>query len=888
MMRVEKLPNSHEDHGGCRSVGSNVHPSSQSKKMSIGIVVDSAQKLRHGAGLGAKSSEPIVYHRKQISKTSVQGVPEKQDSIGPDLGKETHLPEQERLPPWISPKDKSPALKTLNHENQASTSYFGAKYKLNGFPPTDFAMPFTDHDASNSSKSKSHCLKAVNCETTHQSAEEAVPEEIVIDDKSIDRPCNALKMKLLDVLGPDTLPDEDQLIESRDQTRKTRSILGDHVNNQKTDSKKVEKNDTWPDKDQLIDNQDQTIKTGSVSGYRVNNQKTDSKEVQKNVNGASGNQAEPRFERNTNDAAFKYWMNSDPIETDSESPNNISKRPVTRSCIRKKAALKSLPKKAVNGLSYSYQQKNKNGTVKSEGNTRSKAPKRTSFLSSEKEMEIKGARNEPHKISFFDKTDSNTKASTYTKRSTLPLDKTPGLRDKSEDSQHDSPLNDREQDIPESRVQQKGYHQNTPPDKSPSLGTGRDRPQHNLPNDKEHSIPEVGTQHIGFKFTFAKKGESSADKSIHAKHYEALHEGFSNAAAEKISDPHENSQSPKLRARTLDESISPGTAGKSDHIRRHYTAAVMEEKTFMGVKISNFGDWHASKPGCNSSQVSTESSDDTRELEVECSATEDSPPTLGKWKSALNDCSTGSSEDNSLVGVRSNSVGEKEIMSSPEVATRSPNLFPRGGKRPRYQRANKVDKFSEASPPPNDSRYEEDDALFGTSLQDEDDSLSRVVTLLAVALKKLESKVKSATRKKSSEILHSTAEGLHLQMQNVKSRIQKDIEKVTCIGKSKRKHMETLFDEQQEQFKILHDNFKKALCQHIQDTVSTIEGMETDQAELRGSLEKQKVSHKKILLQVEEEMGSQLNDAHRRITNVHQVANEKLMQLKYVISECLK
>lgn len=53
--------------------------------------------------------------------------------------------------------------------------------------------------------------------------------------------------------------------------------------------------------------------------------------------------------------------------------------------------------------------------------------------------------------------------------------------------------------------------------------------------------------------------------------------------------------------------------------------------------------------------------------------------------------------------------------------------------------------------------------------------LDRAVELLALELGKLQSKLKSMTSQKSSEILKSVAEEIHLQLQNVHSQIQTDM-----------------------------------------------------------------------------------------------------------------
>ncbi|KAJ1397986.1 hypothetical protein SESBI_31467 [Sesbania bispinosa] len=165
------------------------------------------------------------------------------------------------------------------------------------------------------------------------------------------------------------------------------------------------------------------------------------------------------------------------------------------------------------------------------------------------------------------------------------------------------------------------------------------------------------------------------------------------------------------------------------------------------------------------------------------------------------------------------------------------------------------------------------------------DGFVRAVELFALELGKLKSKLKSMTSQKSSEILKSVAEHIHLQLQDVHSQIQTDIGKLTNLSKSKRKWLETRFEgdlspfvsfltfsssnkivEQQKELGLIYDRFKEEVNLHLQDCRSTVEDLEADQIEIKGALEKQRVAHKKLLSQVEEAVEIQLNDAQRKIT----------------------
>lgn len=54
-------------------------------------------------------------------------------------------------------------------------------------------------------------------------------------------------------------------------------------------------------------------------------------------------------------------------------------------------------------------------------------------------------------------------------------------------------------------------------------------------------------------------------------------------------------------------------------------------------------------------------------------------------------------------------------------------------------------------------------------------SFLSAITLIALALERVKSKIKLLTSKKSAEVLMSVAEGIHLQLQNAESHIQRDV-----------------------------------------------------------------------------------------------------------------
>ncbi|VAH40047.1 unnamed protein product [Triticum turgidum subsp. durum] len=168
-----------------------------------------------------------------------------------------------------------------------------------------------------------------------------------------------------------------------------------------------------------------------------------------------------------------------------------------------------------------------------------------------------------------------------------------------------------------------------------------------------------------------------------------------------------------------------------------------------------------------------------------------------------------------------------------------------------------------------------------------DDYLNRAFDELLLVLGRFQTKIKSETRNRSSEILVGTGEIIRQHLEGVEVQMQDDVDKLVNAGKSKRKRLNSTFEEQQEQLRVLHEKFKEEVNQQLLGCKNSLEEFEAYHAELKGVAEKQKASHKKLLQQAESRVGSQLNDAEIKIAKVQKRARKKMNGLKHVLKELI-
>nr|CAB3446040.1 unnamed protein product [Digitaria exilis] len=165
--------------------------------------------------------------------------------------------------------------------------------------------------------------------------------------------------------------------------------------------------------------------------------------------------------------------------------------------------------------------------------------------------------------------------------------------------------------------------------------------------------------------------------------------------------------------------------------------------------------------------------------------------------------------------------------------------------------------------------------------------LTRAFDQLIVVLGRFQTKIKSETSKKSSEILTATGEIIREHLEGVEVQMQADVDKLINLGKSKRKRLESTFEEQQEKLRILHEKFKEEVNKQLLDCRTSLEDFESYHAELKGVSDKQKSSHKKLLVNAEKTVGAQLNDAEVKIAEVQKRARKRMNGLKYVLKELI-
>ncbi|XP_074580696.1 meiosis-specific protein PAIR3-like [Curcuma longa] len=164
-------------------------------------------------------------------------------------------------------------------------------------------------------------------------------------------------------------------------------------------------------------------------------------------------------------------------------------------------------------------------------------------------------------------------------------------------------------------------------------------------------------------------------------------------------------------------------------------------------------------------------------------------------------------------------------------------------------------------------------------------SLASVMCQLASVLKEFKFKLRSQISKTRSEILSAAGEKIHSQLERAQSLIEEDLGNFLNIGKSKMKSMESKFDEQNERLRFIHNTFKEEVGQHLLGCKNTIEEIEAYKAELKVGLDRQKAAHRKFLLQVQEEIESQLHDAETKLAAIHQEANKHMNGLSLIVKE---
>ncbi|KAL5539854.1 hypothetical protein UlMin_045475 [Ulmus minor] len=838
---------------GCWSFGSINHPSSQSRKISVGILVDSlpkrtsvASKKGANAGLNAEGVKSDIGN-------SIRGK-NKVDEV--TVTKTTKLKEatEPANSPWIT--TRSFHQKASNSEapsaQQTSNLPAGARQcKHDGAKDaalTSSVQPFANKTSVSQSDDGSQ--GKINVITYERKGRKDTTSDRIQDfafanmrgdtvNTAEKGRTESLRLKLQEILGTVSSPNA-------------------HISQPPA----PELGATSLNKEQEFDQVDDPV---------VKPRHSSDKSVQK-FNQPHVSIVKPRLNSDTivkprqnSDTIVKPRQKSDTIETDSESPDCKVRRTVTGPLTRQRALTKAQNKSKTRGRP-SYNLKNPENHAFCFGEGLPERPNvnvsHNASMSTQKKSEKKNSGNEQHKI-FLPKRNKADKSQQATHRAetTLPAQETTSLGKKMGDLQSFLSKREREhleleKDIPK---------RNSP--ESP-LSNERDHPQGHFdsPETVEHQ-------------------EDMETPSLRPL------EKISTQTLNNLVNPQDDIQSPTFGFKTPVSVSSPSSTPETDKTEHDVSSPTLAERKFNVGKIRGFEtlqtsklDWH------NNSQ--TELFDDVEEFN-ETPTRKHAPSMEEQDEEAC--LSESSSEERQA---ESSEVGSPTIDGFnrcregdtlfPETRTAEKlNFKLRPTKRLRNNGSTVA--MNDISPrSPSFKGTGESCRTAKASENKEVDGLTRAVELLAMELEKLKCKINSATSKKSSEVMISVAEDIHMRLKNAEAQIQADMGKMTNLSKLKRKRLETRFEEQEEQLKLIHEKFKEQINEHLQDCKSTFEGLEAEQLDLKGAAEKRKTSHKRLLLQVEGAIESQLNDAERKITGIHELAREKMAQLKQIVSLCLK
>ncbi|XP_038902844.1 meiosis-specific protein ASY3 isoform X2 [Benincasa hispida] len=786
--KVGWQPNLRDDPlSDCRSFGSNCHPSSQSRKISIGIMVESPTNGKCRSTKELKSMVPNAEVLFSRLENSTKGNWKEKDTrtFGTNVKSKLSEAPQQCTSPWVSTRSLKRNAPLMDIPSGAERMFHspttcGRQNKGHGLkepPATCSVRSFANQSSMlKSGNSKEKNFDEANCQmegvrdTTNEKLHEFAfatmtevrSDKMVIEDqanKSENR-TETLKMKLWEILGTVSVPN-DQHSECQNHEQDVNQLITEEIVVQK------------------------------------------------------------------HERAVRFKNNSDTIETDSENSGQTLKRPIVRSIARKRSHIfvQSRKSKTPSGNKGKHQEGN---VFIFEGGPEDThvAINGPSTMCTRKKSGEKSFKFQPRKILFPQKEE---KMGTFPKPTGIeelaPQEKPSSFREVQ--GFHSSPVNH----VTVEKDERKGFNQFPQMDKTVSPGNF-------------HSPADYGQQG-----------------------------GIDNAFLDKDVDPQSRIESPTFRMKTPVCS-SPSSTPKADKVVCESSSPGSVGEILSTRNICSFRKLRTSEEDCDRSNVKPHFSEDDKEIEHSPLEKASADLTKGAADYRLSDSS---SEDASYESYAEDSSQRDTL--SPEIGSiKKFKSMLRPAKRARNVENDEFD-FNG----PRESSWAEE-ILF----PNEEDGLARAAKLFLSELEKLKSKISSISIEKSSEVLLSVAESIHLQLQNVESQIQTDMVKLLSFGKSRRKDLETKFEEQQQQLNRINKKFKEEVNQHLQDCRNSLQELEAQQIEFKGIMEKKKASHRNNLLQVEEEVDMQLKDAQRRIEAIHKSGRGKILQLKQAIAMCLK
>ncbi|KAH1081143.1 hypothetical protein J1N35_020904 [Gossypium stocksii] len=844
----------------CRSFGSNFHPSSQSRKISIGVMVDYLAKRKPGRTKEDQDKRANAERIKPSIGISLEGK-NKGDAVTTSEGKQTEDAGQVKSP-WITPRSlhrKALAPETASLREETSNP---RQTKLNTAEdvPETYSAPCSPNQNFNSHNigSKQNKFDGLINGFAYQRKGRKDGNSQRVEELNF---ANAWKDK----------------VELKHKAGNTQNI--------QTETLKQKLHELF----------------GTVSSPKSLQSSLQSHKVTAN------NSKQERSADHVVDTAVKPRQNSVTVEIVSDNPNKTVKRPVTCPLIQKRSPAKVQLGNTKIGLS----SKQKHGdSIFSFGEGRSAKLDGTvnggSLLPRRRKTAKKSSKIDPHQVCFPEENTADEIKQTTYRTETPPPAKLAGtvnggslLPQKKGTEKKSSKIDPHLFCFPEENnadeIKQTTYRSETPlpGEKTSILG--------NKIESLPHSFCEKGSENfekVQEKDTFHppltnERNQQSNFDNPPSPEKGDKQEDEGNTSLRSFVQTQDDFQSPTFGFKTPIQNTSASPTPKTVEIEQGTCSPVPFER---GLTIGNFGSFRTfqtSGPFSTKSNAESQSPEDTgkhtnsslREP-MPGKETVDAVNEHSESSSASEQQWSGNFEEGSPI--IKNYDCHRENLPSPEtVISEKPNFVHCPIKRLRNEDV-KLSQFSPTSSSPKEGAGIGESYWFQEHLeQDQEDELTRAITLLALALETFKRKIDSSTTKKSTEILMSISEEMKSMLLNAEAQIESDVGKLTSLSKTKRKRLETRLQEQQELLKLILEKFKEDIHRHLLDCSSILEGMEAYQNELKGTMKKQKVSHQKLLMHAEETAKIQLNNAEKRIKAVRESAREKMLQLKHVIAECL-